>query len=70
MQLIASGDLSELPVSTRRALEKASADLAHNDGMILNLCLNYGGRDEIVRVVKRFAEDVLAGRIEPVASCA
>lgn len=64
VRLIASGDLAEIPESTRAALEKASADLSHNDGMILNLCLNYGGRDEIVRVAKRFAEDVKAGRMQ------
>ena len=28
----------------------------------MNFCLNYGGRDEIVRAVKAFAADVAAGK--------
>ena len=65
VRLIASGDLTEIPASTRRALDKASADLADNRGMILNLALNYGGRDEILAATRRFAEDVRAGRMKP-----
>jgi undecaprenyl diphosphate synthase len=64
VRLIASGDLASIPESTQRALAKAGEDLATNDGMVLNLALNYGGRDEIVQVVRRFAEDVRAGRMQ------
>ena len=30
--------------------------------MQVNFCLNYGGRDEIVRAAKKFAADVAAGK--------
>ena len=30
-----------------------------------NICLNYGGRDEILRAVRRFAADCAAGKREP-----
>ena len=30
-----------------------------------NVCLNYGGRDEILRAARRFAEDCAAGRRRP-----
>ncbi|HKK71167.1 MAG TPA: isoprenyl transferase [Candidatus Krumholzibacteria bacterium] len=65
VRLIASGDLPRIPDSTRRALEKAQEDLSSNSGMILNLALSYGGRDEIVRAARRFAEDVREGRMSP-----
>ena len=31
----------------------------------MNFCLNYGGRDEIVRAAKAFAKDVAAGKRAP-----
>ena len=65
VRLIASGDLPRIPESTRRALEQAQADLSKNTGLILNLALSYGGRDEIVRAARRFAEDVSEGRMRP-----
>ena len=35
--------------------------------MVLNLAINYGGRAEIVRAVRRLAERVKAGELEPAA---
>ena len=32
------------------------------DGFQANICLNYGGRDEIVRAARRYAAEVAAGR--------
>ena len=32
------------------------------EGFQANICLNYGGRDEIVRAARRYAEDLAAGR--------
>jgi len=65
VRLIASGDLPRIPDSTKRALDKAQADLSGNTGLILNLALSYGGRDEIVCAARRFAEDVREGRMLP-----
>jgi len=39
--------------------------LSRNTGMVLNLALSYGGRDEILRAARRFADDVAAGRMRP-----
>ncbi|HWT33965.1 MAG TPA: isoprenyl transferase [Microbacterium sp.] len=38
-----------------------------NDTLTLTMCVNYGGRVEIVDAVRRLAEDVAAGRIKPSA---
>jgi undecaprenyl diphosphate synthase len=65
VRLITSGGLDELPQGTREALDQASRDLAKNTGMVLNLAVNYGGRDEITTAARRFAEDVAAGRMRP-----
>ncbi len=45
------GDLSLLPKSTQDALNKIRESGKNNTGMIVNIALNYGGRQEIVNAV-------------------
>jgi undecaprenyl diphosphate synthase len=35
------------------------------EGVQVNFCLNYGGRDEIVKATQAFTQDVLAGKRKP-----
>ncbi len=51
-----SDDLKKLMIEN----EKSSAD---RDGMVLNIAMNYGSRDEIVRAVKNISSDVKNGRL-------
>jgi undecaprenyl diphosphate synthase len=37
----------------------------HCDGMIMNICLSYGSRGEIVGATKSVIEDVLQKRLDP-----
>lgn len=39
----------------------------NNTGLTLTMCVNYGGRVEIVDAVRKVAEDVAAGRVKPQA---
>lgn len=48
------GDLEGLPLAQRTALAHAIKRTANGREMVLNLALNYGGREEIVRAVKAF----------------
>lgn len=43
-------------------IEKAEEDTAHNEGMVLMIALNYGGRDEILDATRAMARAVLEGR--------
>lgn len=45
------GDLSKLPKETVDALKKILEKAKDNKGMIVNIALNYGGRDEILHAV-------------------
>jgi undecaprenyl diphosphate synthase len=47
------GRLEELPESVRQEFAQTTAATAHNSAMTLNLAVNYGGRDEIVRAAQR-----------------
>lgn len=50
------GDVSGLPPAAQRALEEAIAATATATRMILNLALNYGARNELVRAVNRWLQ--------------
>ena len=46
-------------------LEEAQARTAGNTGLTLTMCVNYGGRVEIVDAVRAIGEEVAAGRLTP-----
>lgn len=58
------GDISQLPTKVKLSVGRALNETKHNDKMILNIGLNYGGRDEIVRATKLVVEEVLNGNIK------
>jgi undecaprenyl diphosphate synthase len=48
-----------------RRLEEAEALTKDNTVLTLTMCVNYGGRAEIVDAVRRIAQDAASGRINP-----
>ncbi len=52
------GDQTLLPVKQRQELNKVVEQTQNNDKLTLTLALSYGGRDEILRVVQKVAQDV------------
>ena len=59
------GDLSPLPQELREMCARTDAISKRYDGMQVNVCLNYGGRDEIVHAARRFAADCVNGIKKP-----
>ena len=59
------GDLSRLSPELRNLCLDAQQRSAGFGDVQVNFCLNYGGRDEIVKAAKAFAEDVQAGKFTP-----
>lgn len=59
------GDLSRLNPELRKLCEDAERRSSEYHGVQVNFCLNYGGRDEIVKAAQSFAADVAAGRRQP-----
>lgn len=53
IKIVTSGDLTRLPVSTQEAIAHAVNESKDNPNMILNICINYGAKDEIVRAIKK-----------------
>ena len=56
------GDLNRLTPDLRKLCLDAQSRSADYDVQV-NFCLNYGGRDEIIRAAKRWALDVSAGKV-------
>lgn len=50
------GDMSRFSPDLQAGMEKAIAMSAHNDKITVTFALNYGGRDEIVRAVRKYME--------------
>jgi undecaprenyl diphosphate synthase len=59
----AIGRLDALPVPTKLALDALIAATAGNDGLILNLALNYGSRSELCDAIRALSIDVKSGRL-------
>ena len=58
------GDLSALDEETRDLIRQTDEISARIEGFQANICLNYGGRDEIVHAARAFAADCAAGKCE------
>lgn len=54
------GDLKRLPDNLRRAIEELMRVSERNNKFILNIALDYGGRSEIVRAVRRLLDKGVA----------
>jgi len=54
------GKLDRLPEHLRRRIKEAMALTSNNDRLVLSVAFDYGGRDEIVRAVRRIIADGIA----------
>ncbi len=57
VRMLVLGDRSGLPEMVQEAAENAEKSTAANTGLTLNIMLNYGGRDEIIRAFREMAEE-------------
>ncbi len=64
VQLHAFGRLDALPDAVRKTLDKTISDTAGNQGLHLNLAINYGGRAELVDAVNSILEKARASGTE------
>jgi len=55
------GDYSSLPEDAVRSLERTLRETKDNTGLVFNIALNYGGRDEITRAVQSIEEKISSG---------
>ncbi len=59
------GEKSRLDEDIRRRIAELEAATKENTGLHFQIAINYGGRDEIIRAVKKLAKQVQAGELNP-----
>ena len=57
------GDSSPLPEKLKKGIWEIEERTKNNDGLTVNVAINYGGRSEIINASKRIAEDIKNGKI-------
>lgn len=57
IKVVHSGNMDALPTEVRKDIEEISRETSSFTGTTVNLLINYGGRDEIVRAVQRSLSD-------------
>lgn len=65
IRLRAIGDIKRLPDFVRESLTRNEERTRHLTGMELILAVSYGGREEIASSMRRLAEQVQAGSLQP-----
>ncbi len=65
MQVRVIGDITRLEPDLQDRIRELEQVSAANTGLHFQVALNYGSRDEITRAVRRMAEDVQAGKLQP-----
>lgn len=63
------GDTSKLPLICQKELKKAYELTKNNTGLVLNLALNYGGRDDIINAFKKIYKDLKFGELRDEDIC-
>ena len=64
IRLMAIGNIQELPSPVASVLKEVIKKTKGCNGMILNLALSYGGRNEIIQAVRRIVKEVKQGRLK------
>jgi undecaprenyl diphosphate synthase len=64
IRLNAIGQLDRFPGDVFEVLQKVMDTTRGNSGMLLNLALSYGGRDDIVTAARKLAVEIKAGNLE------
>ena len=59
------GDLTPFPETLKKIISYSEFLTKNNNKFLLNVCVNYGGRQEIVKVAKELALKSSSGEIKP-----
>ncbi|SIO73305.1 cis-prenyltransferase, dehydrodolichyl diphosphate synthase [Babesia microti strain RI] len=67
IRIFACGDTKYLPKKVRNAVRMIEKETCKNSKMILNLCVSYGGRNEIKRSLKRVGKTTSKNKLNDIA---
>ena len=58
------GDITALPEKMQKSINRCMDRTKDNTGVTFNIAINYGGRDEIVKAVKKISKQVKEGKMQ------
>lgn len=64
VKIVFSGLKTKLNDKVLKEMKRMTEETKNNKNGIFNICLNYGGQDEIVEATKKIASDVKEGKIK------
>lgn len=64
IKVVFSGEKKGLPNDVQKVIAKMEQETLNNDAGIFNVCINYGGRKEIVETSKKLAQMVVDEKIK------
>lgn len=59
------GEISAFPLKLQQQIAEAEARTAGNDGLLLQIAANYGGRWDITQAARRLTRQVASGELDP-----
>ena len=65
MQVRVIGDISRLEPDLQERIVELERESAKNTGLHFQVALNYGSRDEIKRAIRKIADEVKEGKLQP-----
>jgi undecaprenyl diphosphate synthase len=63
-RIIISGDITPLPDRTKKVINAAIERSKDNDNIVMNICLNYGGKAEIVRACQEITQEIKENNLD------
>lgn len=64
VKIVFSGLKDKLSDKVLKAMDEMTSETKNNENGIFNICLNYGGQDEIVEATKKIAKEVQNGTLD------
>ena len=64
VKVIISGFEENLPINVKNVITKITNETKNNTGQVLNLCFNYGSKQELVMATKAIANEVKNGKLK------
>jgi undecaprenyl diphosphate synthase len=61
------GRVQDLSPAVQQAVRRAEAETAGGEGLVFNIALSYGGRDEICDACRALAREAASGQLDPEA---
>ena len=58
------GDISALSEKMQKSINRCMEKTKDNTGLTLNVAINYGGRDEIIKAVRKISKQVKEGNLQ------